>query len=116
MVGLASVSIFPHFTKIVTFRSLAIGRFSPPDPALLVPACPWGVLAENLEFRSRFFFSVPRGDRLVAQRTPQGGDFFQRLELQIFRSNTPTLPQKRTGYIWGCLPADRGFGFALGRC
>jgi len=61
VVMLVCVSKLPvlqlRFAKIVTFRSLKNGRLAPRDPALLVPACPWGVLAENLESRSRFVFS-----------------------------------------------------------
>jgi hypothetical protein len=47
--------------------------------------------------RIEIFFSCSAATDWWRNVRHGAGIFFSRLELQIFRSNTPTLPQNRTG-------------------
>ena len=47
-----------------------------PGPRPFGSGMPLGCSGGKSQLKGEIFFFVPRGDRLVAQRTPQGGDFF----------------------------------------
>ena len=76
--GPASVPKMPVGAQNHAQKSLAIGRPAPPDPALLVLACPGGLLTGNRG--SKLLFekcrcTEPRATDLVPQSTPPAADF-----------------------------------------
>jgi hypothetical protein len=105
--------------KIVTYKSLAIGRFSPPDPGLVVVTPPWGDLTENWGPNARFFFCAARratGGARRKQRTPPGGDLFFAPPAPNFPFKHPDVASKAHWLNLGTPTGRSGFWFALGVC